>query len=244
MSRAPFSPATEDYLKHLYLLGSAGAAAAPKVTTQALADALGVAPASATGMLRKLADQGLVAHSPYRGARLTPEGERAALEVLRHHRLLELFLHRALGVPLDEVHEEAEALEHALSERLEARIAAWLNDPTHDPHGDPIPSLGGELPARAEQGLSLIEPGRRARIARVPDRDAEQLRALVECGLKPEAEVVVREVDRALDTVLVAVAPPPGSQSDTWVTVTLSRAVAAQIQVHAAHLQPAQEPPQ
>lgn len=114
------SPSAEDYLKHLYVLGQRG-----KVNTQALADALDVAPASATGMLRKLTEQGLVSHAPYQGATLTAEGERVALEVLRHHRLLELFLHRALGVPLDEVHEEAERLEHALSEKLEARIAAW-----------------------------------------------------------------------------------------------------------------------
>ena len=121
MTVRTLSPSAEDYLKHLYVLGQAG-----KVSTQALADALEVAPASVTGMLRKLTEQGLVAHAPYQGARLTAEGERVALEVLRHHRLLELFLHRALGVPLDEVHEEAEALEHALSEKLEARIAAWL----------------------------------------------------------------------------------------------------------------------
>ncbi|MDL2345847.1 metal-dependent transcriptional regulator, partial [Deinococcus sp. MIMF12] len=166
MTARPLSPSAEDYLKHLYVLGQGG-----KVNTQALADALGVVPASATGMLRKLNEQGLVAHAPYQGARLTAEGEQVALEVLRHHRLLELFLHRALGVPLDEVHEEAERLEHALSERLEARIAAWLGDPTHDPHGDPIPTVRGEVPARAERRLTQLAPEETATVARVPDGD-------------------------------------------------------------------------
>lgn len=192
------SPSAEDYLKHLYVLGQQG-----KVNTQALADALGVAPASATGMLRKLTEQGLVSHAPYQGARLTAEGEQVALEVLRHHRLLELFLHRALGVPLDEVHEEAERLEHALSERLEARIAAWLGDPTHDPHGDPIPTLCGQLPARAERRLSQLAPGDSATVARVPDSDPEQLRALVTAGLTPGARLNVRSVDAALGTLTV-----------------------------------------
>lgn len=212
------SPSAEDYLKHLYTLGQRG-----KVSTQALADALGVAPASATGMLRKLTEQGHVSHAPYQGARLTAEGERVALEVLRHHRLLELFLHRALGVPLDEVHDEAEALEHALSEKLEARIAAWLGDPTHDPHGDPIPTLTGELPLRAERRLSQLAAGDRATVARVPDTDPTQLRALMAADLTPEAQVSVLSVDAALGTLTVQVAAHP---------LTLSLTVAAQVLVH------------
>lgn len=221
------SPSAEDYLKHLYGLGQSG-----KVSTQALAAALGVAPASVTGMLRKLTEQGLVSHAPYQGARLTAEGERVALEVLRHHRLLELFLHRALGVPLDEVHDEAEALEHALSERLEARIAAWLGDPTHDPHGDPIPTLGGELPARAERRLSQLAPGDHAVIARVPDGDAEQLRTLVGAGLTPGARLQIRSVDSALGTLTVQVGPSgKGGQA-----LTLALGVAAQVQVLASEV--------
>lgn len=216
MARA-LSPSAEDYLKHLYLLGQAG-----KVSTQALADALDVAPASVTGMLRKLTEQGLVSHAPYQGARLTAEGERVALEVLRHHRLIELFLHRALGVPLDEVHAEAEALEHALSERLEARIAAWLGDPTHDPHGDPIPSVCGTVPVRPERRLSQLAVGDGAVVARVPDADAEQLRALVTAGLTPGAAVEVRSVDAALGTLTVGL----GSGR-----LTLGLGVAAQVQV-------------
>lgn len=221
MSARPLSPSAEDYLKHLYVLGQAGKG---KVNTQALADVLEVAPASVTGMLRKLTEQGLVSHVPYQGAQLTAEGERVALEVLRHHRLLELFLHRALGVPLDEVHEEAEALEHALSEKLEARIAAWLGDPTHDPHGDPIPTLDGALPQRSERRLSQLAPGDRGRVARVPDDNAEQLRALVNVGLTPGAELRVKSIDVALGTLSAEV----GGQQ-----FTLSLLVAAQVQVHA-----------
>lgn len=194
------SSSTEDYLKHLYVLGQSG-----PVGTAALATALGVAPASVTGMLRRLAEQGLVSHRPYQGASLTAEGERLALEVLRHHRLLELFLHRALGVPLDEVHEEAERLEHALSERLEARIAAWLGNPTHDPHGDPIPGPGGELPERAERRLTQLAPGDRAVLCRVPDTDPPGLRALAALGLVPGQTVELLEHNAALETVTVGV---------------------------------------
>lgn len=219
MSGRALSPSAEDYLKHLYTLGQTG-----KVSTQALADALEVAPASVTGMLRKLTEQGLVSHAPYQGARLTAEGQRVALEVLRHHRLLELFLHRALGVPLDEVHDEAEALEHALSERLEARIAAWLGDPTHDPHGDPIPTLSGELPARSERRLSQLAPGDGGVVARIPDGDVAQLRALVAADLTPGAPLTVRSVDAALGTLTVQLAGHP---------LTVSLAVAAQVHVHA-----------
>lgn len=225
MTVRALSPSAEDYLKQLYLLGQAAPGqVGGKVSTQALADALEVAPASVTGMLRKLTEQGLVSHAPYQGARLTAEGERVALEVLRHHRLLELFLHRALGVPLDEVHDEAEALEHALSERLEARIAAWLGDPTHDPHGDPIPTLDGEVPARNERRLSQLAPGDRGVVARIPDGDAAQLRALVAADLTPGAHLSVQSVDAALGTLTVEVAGHP---------LTVSLVVAAQVQVHA-----------
>lgn len=224
MTSRTLSPSAEDYLKQLYLLGQQSSVSQGKVNTQALADVLGVMPASVTGMLRKLSEQGLVAHAPYQGANLTAEGQQAALEVLRHHRLLELFLHRALGVPLDEVHEEAERLEHALSERLEARIAAWLGDPTHDPHGDPIPTLAGELPTRAERRLTQLAPGEAATVARVPDGDPAQLRALVTAGLTPGVPVTVQQVDAALGTVTVDL----GGKTP----LTLALNVAAQVQVH------------
>ncbi|GHG04078.1 DNA-binding protein [Deinococcus piscis] len=224
---AALSPATEDYLKQLYLLGQQG-----RVSTQALALALAVAPASVTGMLHKLTEQGLVVHAPYRGAQLTPEGEQAALKVLRHHRLLELFLYRSLGVPLEEVHEEAEALEHALSERLEARMAAWLGEPSFDPHGDPIPSPSGDLPLRAERSLTTLTAGERARVSRVPDQPTEQLRQLLESGLRPEAEVELSGYDHELSAVRLLIAPPAGSQSTVWTPLTLPQSVAGQIQVY------------
>jgi DtxR family transcriptional regulator, Mn-dependent transcriptional regulator len=132
-----YSPAIEDYAKAIYQLGPADGGA---VSTNALAARLGVTPASASGMIRRLAELGLVDHVPYKGVRLTAAGERVALEVLRHHRLLELYLAEALGLPRDRVHEEAEVLEHVLSDELEQLIAAKLGHPTHDPHGDPIPS--------------------------------------------------------------------------------------------------------
>ncbi|GHF84970.1 metal-dependent transcriptional regulator [Deinococcus ficus] len=217
MTARTLTPSAEDYLKHLYVLGRTG-----KVSTQALADALEVAPASVTGMLRKLTEQGLVSHAPYQGAQLTAEGEQVALEVLRHHRLLELFLHRALGVPLDEVHEEAERLEHALSEKLEARIAAWLGDPTHDPHGDPIPALDGSVPHRPERRLTQLAPGDTATVARVPDGDADQLRALMAADLTPGSALRVLSVDTALGTLTLQIGGHP---------LTLSLLVAGQVQV-------------
>ncbi len=229
-ARTSLSRSAEDYLKQLYMLGQANQVSG-KVSTQALADALEVAPASVTGMLRKLTEQGLVSHAPYQGAALTAEGERVALEVLRHHRLLELFLHRALGVPLDEVHEEAERLEHALSERLEAHIAAWLGDPTHDPHGDPIPTLSGEVPARAERRLSQLAPGDSGTVSRVPDADAGQLRALVQAGLTPGVRLRILSVDAALGTLSAELLPATGRTAAH--TLTLSLGVAAQVGVHA-----------
>src|SRR6266516_2790584 len=131
------SSAVEDYAKAIYALERRGEGA---VSTNALAERLGVTPASASGMAKRLDEMGLVSHEPYRGVQLTPDGLRLALEVIRHHRLLELYLAEQLGVPWDRVHEEAEVLEHVLSEELEELIAAKLGNPTRDPHGDPIPT--------------------------------------------------------------------------------------------------------
>src|SRR5919199_2531010 len=136
------TPSVENYLKAIYQLETER----DIVTTSALADALRVSAASATNMVKKLAAQKLARHSPYRGVELTPRGERVALEVIRHHRLVELFLVKALGVPWDRVHVEAEKIEHVLSEDLEDRIAQFLGEPTEDPHGDPIPSKSGRVP--------------------------------------------------------------------------------------------------
>src|SRR5919107_1328704 len=139
---------------------------------------MGVTPASASSMAKKLAEMGLVEHAPYKGVRLTGPGQRVALEVLRHHRLLELFLAEHLDVPWDRVHEEAEALEHVISEDLEARIAAKLGNPTRDPHGDPIPDRDLIIHERETKALSTLAPGAAGRFVRVSDSDPEMLRYL------------------------------------------------------------------
>ena len=172
----------EDYAKAIYALQGR---CAGTVTTTALAERLGVTPASASGMVRKLDEQGLVSYERYRGVRLTPSGTRVALEVLRHHRLLELYLAETLDVPWDRVHDEAEVLEHVLSEDLEALIAAKLGDPTHDPHGDPIPSADLELPEEPTESLAALEPGAVGVFVRVSDSDPEMLRYLAERGIAP-----------------------------------------------------------
>ena len=147
MARATLSDAIQDYLREIYKLGASG----DRVTTTALARGMGVSPASASAMVKKLAALSLVAHAPYRGVSLTPEGEQVALEVTRHHRLLELYLAKTLGIHIDEVHAEADRLEHVISEELEAKIDEALGFPTHDPHGDPIPDANLEWPAEASR---------------------------------------------------------------------------------------------
>lgn len=184
-----FSSATEDYAKAIYSLQRGDGV----VSTTALAERLGVTAASASGMIRKLDEHGLVSHVPYRGVRLTGEGTRLALEVLRHHRLLELYLAESLGVPWDRVHEEAEVLEHVLSEDLEALIAAKLGNPTHDPHGDPIPSADLQMPEEPTESLASLEPGACGTFVRVSDSDPEMLRYLAERNIAPGAEVRVED---------------------------------------------------
>ena len=142
VSQEPLTEAIQHYLRELYKLGQAET----RVSVTALARAQHVSPASASAMVKKLAALGLVEHAPYRGISLTPAGERVALEVIRHHRLLELYLAETLGVAVDEVHDEADRLEHAISEELEARIDRALGFPTHDPHGDPIPDANLRWP--------------------------------------------------------------------------------------------------
>jgi DtxR family Mn-dependent transcriptional regulator len=179
----------ENYAKALYELQSREASA---VGTTAVAERLGVTPASASGMLRRLADEGVVEYAPYRGARLTPEGERIALEVIRHHRLLELFLAEELGMPWDRVHAEAEVLEHHISEELEELIADKLGEPALDPHGDPIPDR--DLALSADDSVPLIEldPGEEGIFARVSDSDASMLRYLAERAIQPGATLTVK----------------------------------------------------
>jgi DtxR family transcriptional regulator, Mn-dependent transcriptional regulator len=176
------SQAVENYAKAIYSLQNR--AGGDPVATNDIADRLEVTPASASGMIKKLADLGLVAHVPYRGVQLTEEGERLALEVLRHHRLLELYLATQLDVPWDRVHEEAEALEHVLSEDLEARIAAKLGHPTHDPHGDPIPTAELEIEESSTRSLSDLTAGDRGVFVRVSDADPAMLRYLTERGVR------------------------------------------------------------
>ena len=142
MARPTLTDAIQDYLREIYRLGETGG----RVSTTALARGMGVSPASASAMVKKLAALGLVSHAPYRGVSLTPAGEQVALEVIRHHRLLELYLAQTLGIHVDEVHDEADRLEHALSEELESRIDEALGFRTHDPHGDPIPDANLEWP--------------------------------------------------------------------------------------------------
>ena len=187
------SSAVQDYAKAIYALQHRGAG--EPVATNDLAARLGVTPASASSMARKLSELGLVDLEPYRGVTLTPEGERVALEILRHHRLLELYLAEHLGVPWDRVHEEAEALEHVISEDLEARIAAKLGHPTHDPHGDPIPSADLAIDETATRSLDSLDEGTRGRFVRVSDSDPAMLRYLDERGiaLGERLEVVERQ---------------------------------------------------
>jgi DtxR family Mn-dependent transcriptional regulator len=180
----------QDYLKAVWKLGRDEPA-----STSAIAEELGVSAASATAMLKRLDALGLVEHERYHGARLTPAGERIALEVVRHHRLLELYLMEHLGLGWDEVHAEAERLEHHLSEELEARIDAALGHPTRDPHGDPIPSPELVLASEEARCLGDVDSGDVAIVRRVPDSDPALLRYLAELGLVPEREV--RIVERA-----------------------------------------------
>jgi DtxR family Mn-dependent transcriptional regulator len=180
-TQAP-TAAIEDYTKAIFALQEREAGA---VTTTALAARLGVTPGSVSAMLKKLDAAGLVAHEPYRGVRLTPKGRRVALEVMRHHRLIELFLAEVLDMPWDRVHDEAEVLEHVLSEELEALIAAKLGHPTEDPHGDPIPSAELELPEPTGVPLEELEPGHAGRFARVSDADPEMLRWLADRAVRP-----------------------------------------------------------
>jgi DtxR family Mn-dependent transcriptional regulator len=184
--------AIEDYAKAIYALERKGDGAA---TTTALAERLGVTPGSASAMVKKLAERGLVKHEPYRGVELTKAGRRVALEVMRHHRLLELYLVEYLGVPWDRVDEEADALEHVLSEDLEARIAAKLGNPEHDPHGDPIPRADLSIDEGDTRSLASLAPGERGVFVRVSDTDPEMLRYLDERGVRlgDELEVLKRE---------------------------------------------------
>ena len=183
------SPAVQDYAKAIYALEERGKGGA--VSTNALAERLGVSAASASSMVKRLDGLGLVQHVPYKGVVLTERGAKIALEVLRHHRLLERYLAQELGVPWDRVHDEAEVLEHVLSEELEELIAAKLGHPTIDPHGDPIPTADLEIVAHTTVSMETLEPGDTGRFVRISDSDPEMLRYLGARGIAPGARFEV-----------------------------------------------------
>jgi DtxR family Mn-dependent transcriptional regulator len=184
---AALSGPVEDYLKVIFELEMKFGVA----ETNGIAEALRVAPASVSGMIRRLVEQGLVSHERYRGVRLTSDGRRAALKTLRRHRVIEAYLTTALNYPWDLVHDEAERLEHAASDELIDRMAAAIGEPTTDPHGAPIPTREGALDQRSLLSLDSVEPGTRVLVERVGDQDATQLRYLAELGLVPGRTVEV-----------------------------------------------------
>jgi DtxR family Mn-dependent transcriptional regulator len=182
-----YTAPVEDYLKVIYEIERTAGSAA----TTDIAQRLAIAPASVSGMIRRLAEQGLLEHERYHGVRLTEEGRRVALRMIRRHRVIETYLTRALGYPWDLVHDEAERLEHAASDELVDRMAAAIGEPAVDPHGAPIPTREGEIDEREHTSLAELEPGRSARVMQVSDDDAARLRYLGELGLVPGAKVTV-----------------------------------------------------
>ncbi len=197
------STSTEDYLKAILELGEAGI----RVTTSSLAERLGVAAPSVTGMIKRLSQDTppLLDYEPHHGVKLTRFGRLRALRVLRRHRLVETFLVEALGYTWDEVHEDAEQLEHHISDRLEERIAAFLNHPCFDPHGDPIPAVDGSLPRAAQISLLEVAPGAKVSVARVRQTASDMLRHLDSLGLHPGVAVSVTRRDPFDGPVHIAV---------------------------------------
>jgi len=190
-SQTAHSEAIEDFLKAVYLLQQEH----PRVQTSMLAEALSITPPSTTEMAKKLARANLITHEPYKGVRLTVAGERVAVEIVRNHRLIELFLVEALGFGWDEVHADAERLEHAISEHLAERIAQYLGNPHFDPHGDPIPSLEGDVEERSLIPLSDLALHTPGLVAHLRDQAPDMLRYLGEKGLVVGAQVEVTASD-------------------------------------------------
>ncbi|MEX0836745.1 MAG: metal-dependent transcriptional regulator, partial [Gemmatimonadota bacterium] len=185
MSTRELSRSEEDYLKAIYGLSESGDPA----STSAIATVLDIQPASVTGMVKRMAESGFLEHIPYKGVRLTDRGAREALRVLRRHRILETYLCERLGFSWDDVHAEAERLEHAASDRLVERMAAALEFPSYDPHGAPIPTKGGQIEPTDPATLADARFGDRVRIRAVRDEDSETLRAIAEEGLLPGVRV-------------------------------------------------------
>ena len=207
MRRSELTPAMEDYLKAAYLARERG----DEITVQGLSHALEVTAPSVTGMVKKLAALGLLQHQPYQAIALTPAGEVVALEVVRHHRLLELYLAEFLGMPWEQVHAEADRLEHHISEELEERIAQRLGHPDVDPHGDPIPSRDLTVPTRALRRLCDLPPGSPAAIARIADQQPGLLQYLGLLGLVPGAAVCLLGVAPYGGVVTLRVGAEPGA---------------------------------
>ncbi|MCH7677763.1 metal-dependent transcriptional regulator [candidate division KSB1 bacterium] len=180
--------AVQDYLKVIFKLASSG-----NVSTNAIAERLQISQASVTGMIKKLSDLRLTTYKPYYGVELTKTGRKIALEIIRHHRLLELYLAEALGYSWDQVHDEAEKLEHVISEELEDKMAKILGNPTADPHGAPIPSKDGIIEERSLECLSVIDAGQKVQVKQVSDKDPEMLRYLGDIGIFPDVMIDVME---------------------------------------------------
>lgn len=187
MANPALSRSVEDYLKAIYSLSRSGEA----VSTSAIAESLEIQPASVTGMVKRMAEWGLLQHIPYKGVRLTEPGEREALRVLRRHRILETYLCERLGFSWDDVHDEAERLEHAASDDLIEKMAKALGFPSHDPHGAPIPTVAGDIETEDLTTLAEATPGDRVVVRSVRDRDADDLRSMAEEGLVPGAKLRV-----------------------------------------------------
>lgn len=191
--RKKLSESQEDYLKHIFLLSES----TDRVTTQSLADHLKVKPASVTGMIKKLADVNLIKYERYRGVQLTEAGSKVAIEILRHHRLIEMYLSEVLGYSWDEIHDEAERLEHHISEKFEQRIAEKLGHPTHDPHGDPIPDVNLQFPeGPALHSISEMKSSQKGKIRRVRTQDSDALNLLTKLELVIYNQVEILEKTR------------------------------------------------
>lgn len=203
------TPATEDYLRAIYELATPGG----WVSTSQIAAAMGVRAASVTGMIQRLAtvEPPLLEYHKHHGVALTPEGRQAALEVVRHHRLLEVFLHDVLGFSWDAVHDEADRLEHVISEEFERRVDALLGHPTHDPHGEPIPDPALRMPVDAGVLLSALQPGQRASVQRIDEEAAEFLRYISRLGLTPGARLTVLEYSPLDGNLHLSVDGQPGA---------------------------------
>lgn len=201
MTARALSRSVEDYLKAIYALSDSGDAA----STSAIAEALDIQPASVTGMVKRMAESGLLEHVPYKGVRLTEPGTLEALKVVRRHRILETYLCERLGYSWEDVHDEAERLEHAASDKLVEQMARALDFPSHDPHGAPIPTRGGDIEVTDLATLAEARPGERLTIKAVRDEDSSDLRSMAAEGLVPGAKVRIHAGARDEGFVAVSV---------------------------------------